>query len=234
MKKTATPGTRARTTIAALSLCTLLASCALLGNKPALPLRTYTLDGNPAATPASAPRVTGGRVLLLEVPQAAPGYDSARMVYVREPRTQEVFANSVWADTPARMLAPLLVEHLQQNGPFRAVLLAPSVAKAGLRLDTTILRLEQDFLQVPSRVHFRLQAILMDNTTREVLAWRTVDVVQNAVSEDAAGGAQAAQAAVQEGLRQVAVFLQAAVAALPAKDGALCNSIGAQGPQHGC
>jgi cholesterol transport system auxiliary component len=209
---------RAATTVAALALCTVLSSCSLLGNKPAQPLRTYTLDSHVSAPATGTPRVMGGPVLLVEVPHAAPGYDSAHMVYVRQALTQEAYANSTWADTPARMLAPLLVGSLQQSGLFRAVLLAPSAAKAGLRLDTTILRLQQNFLQVPSVVRFTLQVTLMDNSTREVLAWRTVDVVQSAGSEDAAGGAAAAQLAVQQALGQVAVFLQTAVAALPARD----------------
>ncbi|NVO04752.1 MAG: membrane integrity-associated transporter subunit PqiC, partial [Rhodoferax sp.] len=111
----------------------------------------------PAPVPASQPRADGARqpghrVLLVEVPHAAPGYDSARMVYVRQALTQEAYAHSVWVDTPARMLAPLLVAHLQKSAPFRAVLLAPSAARADHRLDTSILRLQQDFLQVPSRV----------------------------------------------------------------------------------
>jgi cholesterol transport system auxiliary component len=182
-------------------------------------LRTYMLDSAAAASAVSSAQVMAGRrVLLVEVPHAAPGYDSARMVYTRQPLTQEAFANSVWSDTPARMLAPLLVSRLQQSGQFRAVLLAPSAANAGLRLDTTILRLQQDFLQGPSVVRFSLQVTLMDNATREVLAWRSVDVVQSAGSDDAEGGALAAQAAVQQGLSQVSAFLQAAVAALPAKD----------------
>jgi cholesterol transport system auxiliary component len=213
--------TRAGAALAALTLCTLLSSCALLRNTPAQPLRTYTLDSVTTKPQASAAAAQGGPVLLVEMPQAGPGYDSARMVYARQPMTQEVFANSAWTDTPARMLAPLLVARLQQSGQFRAVLPATSVARAGLRLDTTILRLEQDFLQVPSTVRFSLQVTVMDNNTREVLAWRTVDVVRSAASEDAAGGAQAAQMAVQEGLNQVASFLQAAVATLPAKDCAL-------------
>jgi cholesterol transport system auxiliary component len=212
------PHAPAASALAAWGLCALLASCSVLGNKPAPPLRTYTLDGAAATPAASAARVTTGPVLLVEVPHAAPGYDSTHMVYVRQPQTQEVYANSVWADTPARMLAPMLVAHLQQSGPFRAVLLAPSAAKAGLRLDTTILRLQQDFLQVPSTLHLRLQVTLMDNSTREVLAWRTVDAMQNASSEDAAGGAWAAQMAVEQGLQEVAGFLQSAVAALPAKN----------------
>jgi cholesterol transport system auxiliary component len=209
---------RAGAAFAALTLCTLLSSCALLRRTPAPPLRTYTLDGAAATPQASAPPVAGGPVLLVEVPQAEPGYESARMVYVRQPMTQEAFANSAWTDPPARMLAPLLVARLQQSGQFRAVLPATSVGKAGLRLDTTILRLQQDFLQLPSTVQFSLRVTLIDNTTREVLAWRTVDVVRSAASEDAGGGAQAAQAAVQEGLNQVATFLQGAVAAFPVKD----------------
>jgi cholesterol transport system auxiliary component len=200
---------RVSTTVAVLALCALLSSCSLLGNKAAPALHTYTLDSQVSAhaQAISTPRLSAGPVLLVEVPQAAPGYDSAHMVYVRQVMTQEVYANSVWADTPARMLAPLLVSRLQQSGQFRAVLLAPSAAKAALRLDTTILRLQQDFLQVPSVVRFTVQVTLMNTTTREVLAWRTVDTMQSASSEDAAGGAAAAQAAVQQGLSQVAAFL---------------------------
>jgi cholesterol transport system auxiliary component len=218
MKQPRQTGVRAGAALAALTLCTLLASCALLRNTPAPPLRTYTLDSAAGKPQAGALPVQGGAVLLAAAPQAETGYDSARMVYVRQPMTQEAFANSAWTDTPARMLAPLLVARLQQSRQFRAVLPATSVGKAGLRLDTTILRLQQDFLQVPSTVQFSLRVTLIDNNTREVLAWRTVDVVRSAASDDAAGGAQAAQMAVQEGLNQVATFLQGAVAALPVKE----------------
>jgi hypothetical protein len=48
-----------------------------------------------------------------------------------------------------------------------------------------------------------------------VLAWRTVDTMQSASSEDAAGGAAAAQAAVQQGLSQVAAFFVAVSKDLP-------------------
>ena len=156
-----------RTTAAglALGLCTLLASCALLGNKPTPLLRSYALEIEAPTGLSNAAPERDQRVLLVDTPHAAPGYDSNRMVYMRQPLTQEAFANSVWVDTPARMLAPLLVKQLQQSGLFRAVLLAPSAAKAGLRLDTTILQLQQDFLQQPSIVRFGLQLTLMDNTT---------------------------------------------------------------------
>ena len=197
--------------LAAILTCAMLASCAVLGNKSPAPLRTYTLDAQ-TTPPTDAKRadtspLIAKHVLLVETPQAVSGYDSTRMVYSRSALTQEAFANSAWVDTPARMLAPMLVARLRQSRQFRAVLLAPSAAKATLRLDTTILHLQQDFLQVPSRVRFRMQVTLLDNVTRTVFASHTIEVVRDAASDDAAGGAQAAHAAVQEGLQQVAAFL---------------------------
>jgi cholesterol transport system auxiliary component len=134
------------------------------------------------------------------------------MVYTRQPMTQEAFAQSVWADTPARMLAPMLVRQLQKRGVFRAVLLSPSAGRSDVSLDTTVLRLEQDFLQAPSVVQLRLQLTLMDSSTRQVLASTTVSVRKNAPSDDAAGGAEAARAAVQTGLQQAEAFVQETVA----------------------
>jgi len=197
--------------------CAMMSSCAVLGNKTAPPLHTYNLQLPAASKGMLVPPRNNAPVLLVDVPHAAAGYDSNRMIYTRQAQTQEVFANSAWADTPARMLAPLLVERLQQSGQFRAVLLSPTAAKASLRLDTTILQLQQDFLQVPSRVHFRIQATLLDNNTREVLAWRAVDITRDATSADAAGGVNAANAAVRDALQQIADFLEGEMAACCAR-----------------
>jgi cholesterol transport system auxiliary component len=54
-------------------------------------------------------------------------------------------------------------------------MLAPTASSADLRLDTEILRLQQDFASQPSRVRFTLRAYLVDQTTRRVLAWRVFD-----------------------------------------------------------
>ncbi|MCX8520194.1 MAG: ABC-type transport auxiliary lipoprotein family protein [Rhodoferax sp.] len=195
--------------------CLLLASCSVLGSKPHAPLHSYTLDlapnvVTPVVTPAPAQPMQGP-VLLVEMPTAAAAYDSTRMVYVRQPQTQEAYVNSAWADTPARLLAPLLLTRLQQSGVFAAVLLAPSAAKPDLRLDTTILRLQQDFLQVPSVVRLDMQFTVMDSGSHAVLAWRTVHIVQAAVSDDARGGALASNIAVQAALREGVEFLASEV-----------------------
>ncbi len=191
-----------------LGLCTLLPACSLLGSKPQASMHIYALEAEAVAS--TAPPNTGAQpVLLVAVPGAAAGYDSNRMVYVRQPQTLEAFTQSAWVDTPARMLVPLLVQALQRSGGYKAVLLAPSAAKAGLRLDTEIVRLQQNFLQAPSSVRFSLQATLSDNLTHEVLGWKALDAVQPAPSEDAVGGSAAASAAVQLVLQELARWVQA-------------------------
>jgi cholesterol transport system auxiliary component len=83
---------------------------------------------------------------------------------------------------------------------------APSIAAGDLRLDTDIIRLQQDFSSQPSRVRFTLRAYLVDNTTRQMLAWREFDASVAAASEDSHGGVVAANQAVQAVLEQLAAF----------------------------
>jgi cholesterol transport system auxiliary component len=130
------------------------------------------------------------------------------MVYVRKPDTLEAFTQSAWVDTPARMLAPLLVHSLERSGQFRAVVQAPSSAKVQLRLDTTIVRLQQNFLQSPSQLRFSVHATLIDNNSREVLAWRAFDVIEETSSDDASGGAAATRTAVQVALQALVRWLE--------------------------
>jgi hypothetical protein len=86
-------------------------------------------------------------------------------------------------DTPARMLAPLILAVIENGGAFRAVVLTPSVAAGDLRLDTEIMRLEHDFVDQPSRVRFTLRAYVVDDATRRVIAWREFVETVAATSE---------------------------------------------------
>jgi cholesterol transport system auxiliary component len=144
--------------------------------------------------------------LIINPPHAAPGFDSPRIIYVRETHKLEYFAHSEWVDPPARMLAPLLVAAVENTGAFRAVVLTPSAAAGDLRLDTEIIRLQHEFQTQPSRVRFTLRAYLVDDKTRRVLAWREFDAAVPAASEDPYGGVVAANRAVQTVLENLSAF----------------------------
>lgn len=165
-----------------------------------------------AARPAPATSSKAAPGLIVNPPRAAAGFDSQRILYVREPYQLEYFAHSEWVDPPARMLAPLIVAALENSGTFRSVMLAPTAAAGELRLDTEIVRLQQDFASRPSRVHFTLRAHLVDNATRRVLAWRVFDASVAAATDDPYGGVVAANLAVQTVLEQLAGFCATAAA----------------------
>jgi len=166
---------------------TLNAGCGALFPKVALQPSFYTLDSAPVAPHAatgSAPRVlTAAPTLIINPPGAASGFDSRHIIYSRGSHTHEYFSHSEWVDTPARMLAPLILAAIENGGAFRAVVLTPSVAAGDLRLDTEIMRLEHDFVDQPSRVRFTLRAYVVDDATRRVIAWREFDETVAATSE---------------------------------------------------
>ena len=169
----------------------------------------YSLDGVRTSAPAAA--AAAAPTLIINPPHAAAGFDSPRIIYVRETHKLEYFAHSEWIDPPARMLAPLLVAAIESTGVFRAVALTPSSAAGDLRLDTEIIRLQHEFGTRPSRVHFTLRAYLVDDKTRRVLAWREFDAAVPATSEDPYGGVVAANRAVQTVLDNLAAFCAEAV-----------------------
>lgn len=192
---------------AALSL---MAVCACTALRPAATPHPafYSLEGTRSDAQAAARAMApdAAPTLIINPPHAAAGFDSSRIIYVREPHKLEYFAHSEWVDPPARMLAPLIVAAAENTGAFRAVVLTPSAAAGELRLDTEIIRLQHEFRTQPSRVRFTLRAYLVDERTRRVLARREFDATVPAASEDPYGGVVAANRAVQTVLEQLSAF----------------------------
>lgn len=188
----------------------LLSACgSLLPSPPPTPT-FYALGNTTTHTlPDQAVRAVGP-TLLVNVMRAAPGFDSAHIVYTRSPQQLEHFARSEWADTPARMLAPWLVQvlssELTRSASVGAVLLAPSSAATDFTLDSALIRLQQDFSVQPSRVRLTLRVVLLQTTTRRVLAVREFDASEATETDDPRGGVRAAQAVSARLLKEVADF----------------------------
>lgn len=177
------------------------AGLAPVSSAPPSTLATAPPSALPGAAPAAA-RLT----LLVQVLHAAPGFDSSRIVYTRQPHRIESYTQSEWVDTPARMLAPLVVAAIERHGAFAAVAMAPSAAAGDLRLDVEIVHLAQSFAALPSRVRLSLRASLLDSSSRRVLATRVIETSALAPSDDAAGGVWAANQAAHTALQQLAEF----------------------------
>jgi cholesterol transport system auxiliary component len=216
---------RLRRLAIAVPILALAAGCGTIRPNAAAQPAYYSLDSamieprGDATLPPPLPSTT--LTLIVNPPHAASGFDSQRIIYARNAHQLEYFAHSEWVDTPARMLAPLIVNAMQRGGAFHAVVLTPSAAAGDLRLDSQIVRLLHEFdgktggkpggqpdsqIGAPSRVRFTLRAYLVDNSTRRVLAWREFDVTEPSASEDPLGGVIAANRAVRRVLQQLAAF----------------------------
>lgn len=154
------------------------------------------------------PESLDGPVLLVSPPQAEPGFETQRMVYVKRPFQIEYFAVNEWADTPVRMIAPLMVHALNRSGTWHAVIPLPSLTPGDYRLDTYGFRLQQEFLQQPSRVRITARLQLVDLKESTILGTRAFETVENAPSENAYGGVLAANRAVAGLLDQITLWLQ--------------------------
>ena len=159
-----------------------------------------------APAPLRAVAVAAAPTLIVAPPHAAAGFDSQRIMYLRQANQLEYFAHNEWIDTPARMLAPLIVAAIESSGAFRAVVQAPSPAVGEMRLNTEILRLQQEFLSAPSQVRFTLRANIVDSATRRVIASREFEAAVASASEDPYGGVVAAASAVRTVLANLAAF----------------------------
>ena len=188
----------------------LLAGClSLPAPQPEQP-RLYRLDAQLSALPPMSQRQL---VLAVSLPRAQPGTDTAGMVYVQHAHELEYFVSSRWADTPARMLEPLLLQALAQTGRFRAVVHNTGTLAADLRLESEWVRLQQEFDTRPSRMHLTLRVQLVDLRSKQVLATQEIDEVEPADSENAYAGVMAANRALQRVLARVVEFCAAQTAA---------------------
>jgi len=198
-----------RSWLALAVFVTFLSGCGELLPKPVKtpPPVLYSLDNiqtfqHQVIQPARA----AAPVLVVSTPRADAGFESARIIYLRQAHKLEYFAQSQWVDTPAAMLSPLIVAALERNGTFKAVVQAPTSTAGQFRLDVDVIRLQHEFLVQPSRVRFTLRAHLLDTATRKVVAWREFDAVIPSASEDTYGGVMAANQAVRNVLEELAVF----------------------------
>lgn len=198
-------------TFCALVVPWLVAGCASFQQAPQESPSLHVLQ--PGALPAKAAR-RSDLTLEVGVPRAAPGFDTPRIAYVERPYAIDYYSRSEWADTPARMLGPLLAAAFERSAAFRAVVLAPTSARAELRVDVELVRLQQDFTVKPSRADLALRVQVVDAGARRVLATLVVEETEPAATQDAYGGVAATNAALERALERTVAFVLGEVSAI--------------------
>lgn len=192
-----------------------LCGCSILTPSNTLPPKQYSFDGATSRqtlrSPALASVKNNAATVVVGIPRAASGFESRQMAYVRQSHQLEYFKQSEWIAAPASMLSPIIAAALESSGQFKAVIQAPTSVVAQYRLDVEIVRLQQEFFNVPSQVHFTLRAHLLDASTRQVIAWHEFDSFVAASTEDPYGGVIATNTVIRNITKELADFCVQAV-----------------------
>jgi len=186
-----------------LACAGLLAACTGLQPQPVEPQNIFLLEASAVAT---VPGPKTDQIIEIEMPRSRVGFDTAHMAYTRRPSEIEYFSRNQWADTPARMLAPALAQAIEQTGAFRAVVRDASAVHPDLRLETELIRLQQNFAVHPSRVEIAVRVLLIGSGATGKLATAQFEESEDASSEDPYGGVMAANRALSRLVGRVAEF----------------------------
>jgi cholesterol transport system auxiliary component len=193
-----------RTIAGLLVLIGFVGGCSVLPKPEPVAVDQYVLEYTPGQVAVDP--VDNMPVLIVTAPRAHGGYDTQRIAYMKQEFSLRYYTRSHWADTPARMLAPLTADALQATGQFQALYAVPGSIAADYRLDTELIRFHQDFTRQPSVVHITLRARLVDLRESRVVATQQFDMVEPAATGDSYGGVVAANKAVSLLLDELAQF----------------------------
>lgn len=129
------------------------------------------------------------------VPEAVAGYQTEEMLYMKKPFKLEPFVKNAWTSPPADMLFPLLVQSLQSSGYFYAVTSSPYSEEADYRLDTQVLKLEQNFIKKPSILEFSAKIVLTHISDNQIIGSRIISLQIPCSQDTPYGGVIAANQA---------------------------------------
>ena len=183
----------------------------LFGRKDREPIQTYMFSPREFAQVGQI----DSDLILLVSPVQSVGHDSQHMSYTMRPYERTYYAFARWADTPPRMIEPLVVQAMEASGLFGAVIDTSSSVIADVRLDLDLLVAQHEFHTARSQGRMVIRAQLNDLGTNAILATRVFEEVSPAPAENAYGGVLALNLALENILEDLASWVAAELADRP-------------------
>lgn len=179
-----------------------LSSCSVFSPVQTDSISTYLLTDTPSASTNKNAR---SLVLLVVPPAANAPYRSNQMAYSLYPYQIAYFAKNRWAEPPAQMLYPLIIQTLQNTRVFHAVVTPSYVGKFDYLLKTQLIELQQDFTQHPTMYRIVVDAQLGTPQGR-VIAVKQLTVEVPVAKNTPYSGVVAANRATVNLLRELTEF----------------------------
>lgn len=144
--------------------------------------------------------------ILVSTPIANPGYQTSSMLYMLTPYKLSSYVNSQWVAPPSQMLLPLFVRAIRQTGHFFSVVSPPFLGITHYRLETRLLKLQQEFFSPISQVRLSIQASLIKSQENRVIATKIFEVLIPAPNNNPYSGVLAANRAAGIIMHRIALF----------------------------
>jgi cholesterol transport system auxiliary component len=151
-------------------------------------------------------RTRPATLLVLE-PETTPAYATTQMAYSTQTYQIAYFTKNDWAETPAQMIQPLIVQTLRNTHYFSEVLAPPDFGRHNFVLHSEILELKQDFTSEPAMLQLTMRISLIRDATNQVVATKELSVSQPMSGRDPYAGVVAANEALPKLLRGLAEFV---------------------------
>lgn len=184
-----------------------LAGCTIFPEQPNQPVRSYVLTLDAASDPWPSCAAPNG-VLVVGLPREQSGANSSGIAYLMRPHEIRYYAYNQWAESPARLLLPLLVQAMEKTHCWSTVTPANTALRGDYRLDTEILHWQQEFFAKPPHERLSVRAQLIDSQKREVIAAKRFEIIEHSPTADAYGAVIASNQAVNHLLAQIADWVK--------------------------
>lgn len=145
--------------------------------------------------------------LLITPTEAVNGYQTEQMHYSTQAYTLANFSKNAWFSPPATMLYPLMIQSIQHSGYFLAVSSGAYTSKTQYRLDTQLLKLQQNFTKKPSVLELKVKAVVSRVSDNQILASRTFKQNINCPYDSPYGGVIAANQATERLTKEITQFV---------------------------
>lgn len=183
--------------------CLLLSACSLFSPVNTHDENAYFIDSIPDHVPSAKKR---NIALLILAPSALPAFNTTQMAYTTKPYQLSYFAMNRWAETPAQMLQPLIVDTMVRTHYFSSVIGSPYSGNVDYVLGMQILTLQQNFSVNPPQLELRIRAELASIRTNRIIATKEFYIEEPMSQANPYGGVVAANEAVEDFLQQLAYF----------------------------
>lgn len=108
--------------------------------------------------------------ILITMPEAAAGYQTEQMFYMKKPYELIAFAQNTWINPPASMLLPLMVQSLEYSHYFHVVSSGLYTEQTDYQIDSQLIDLKQNFSKKPSVIDLVVNVVLSRTADNRVLA----------------------------------------------------------------